>query len=166
LFISNCSKLRVFLYFRTVLFSGELTVAAAAIQRPELFKAVVPVVAPLDMLRMEKFTVGSFHVDEYGTVSDSLSFTRLKSYSPLHNIKEDVNYPAMLIMTSTNDDRVPPLHSYKFAARLQNRKAQTNPVLLRAEAKAGHYGASGIYSGVREEADLYAFIMQLLAEEK
>ncbi|AKD03447.1 prolyl oligopeptidase family serine peptidase [Pontibacter korlensis] len=146
--------------------NGGLVVAAAAVQRPELFKAVVPVVAPLDMLRLERFTVGLFHVDEYGTVTDSQSFERLRSYSPLHNIKEEVNYPAMLIMTSSNDDRVPPLHSYKFAARLQNRSAQTNPVLLRVEGGAGHYGATGIYSSVREEADLYAFVMQLLSEQK
>jgi len=62
-------------------------------------------------------------------------------YSPLHNIKDTVNYPATLIMTSDNDDRVMPFHSYKFAAKLQNREAQTNPVLLRVERKAGHYGA-------------------------
>ncbi|MBC5775247.1 S9 family peptidase [Pontibacter sp. KCTC 32443] len=146
--------------------NGGLVVATAAIQRPDLFKAVVPVVAPLDMLRFEKFTIGVFHTDEYGTVTNNEGFKSLINYSPLHNIKDNVNYPAMLIMTSDTDDRVPPLHSFKFAAKLQNSKAQTNPVLLRVEGQAGHYGANGIYSNVREEADIYAFIMQQLSNSK
>ncbi|WP_439883223.1 prolyl oligopeptidase family serine peptidase [Pontibacter sp. MBLB2868] len=145
--------------------NGGLVVAAAAIQRPDLFKAVVPVVAPLDMLRFQNFTVGALHTDEYGSVNDPEGFQSLRNFSPLHNIKADVNYPAMLIMTSGNDDRVPPLHSYKFAAKMQSRTAQKNPVLLRVEAKAGHYGATGLYSSVREEADLYAFVMQMLSEK-
>ncbi|PRY13174.1 prolyl oligopeptidase [Pontibacter ummariensis] len=146
--------------------NGGLVVAAAAIQRPDLYKAVVPVAAPLDMLRFEKFTVGALHVDEYGTTQDSLSFQKLREYSPLHNIKPTVNYPAMLLMASSNDDRVPPFHSYKFVAALQNRPAQKNPVILRTEQDAGHYGATGLYSMVREEADLYAFVMQLLSEDQ
>ena len=142
--------------------NGGLVVAAAAIQRPDLFKAVVPVVAPLDMLRFENFTVGHFHIDEYGTVTTPEGFKRLQGYSPYHNIREDVNYPAMLIMTSENDDRVPPFHSYKFAARLQNRKAQKNPILLRIEKDAGHHGASTLTSNIRESSDLFAFIWEML----
>ncbi|MFA9393054.1 MAG: prolyl oligopeptidase family protein [Prolixibacteraceae bacterium] len=147
--------------------NGGLVVAAAAIQRPELFKAVVPIVAPLDMIRFEKFTIGHFHKREYGTVTDSVSFINLLSYSPLHNIKEQVNYPAMLIMTSENDDRVPPLHSYKFTAQLQNRPAQTNPIYLRVEKGAGHYGAFGSYKDIlKEEGEMYNFILdQLLKDE-
>jgi prolyl oligopeptidase len=142
--------------------NGGLVVAASAIQRPDLFKAVVPVVAPLDMIRFEKFTAGHFWADEYGTTSDSSSFKYLYSYSPFHNIKEDVNYPAMLIMTSDNDDRVVPSHSYKFAARMQNRPAQKNPILLRVEKNAGHYGATTINSEVDEKANMYAFIWEML----
>lgn len=142
--------------------NGGLVVAAAAIQRPDLFKAVVPVVAPTDMLRFEHFTVGVFHRDEYGTVNDSTSFTRLLAYSPLHNIKPEVNYPAMLLVTSENDDRVPPFHSFKFAAALQNREAQKNPILLDIRHAAGHYGATSLYSRKRERADIFGFIMNEL----
>lgn len=142
--------------------NGGLVVAVAAIQRPDLFKVVVPIVAPLDMLRFQKFTVGHWHVDEYGTTEDSLSFSKLLSYSPLNNIKKDVNYPAMLIITSENDDRVPPFHSYKFVAKLQSRKAQTNPILLRVEKKAGHNGANSLVSYIKEEGDKYGFIMKML----
>jgi len=139
--------------------NGGLVVAVAAIQRPDLFEVAVPIVAPLDMLRFEKFTVGRFHLDEYGTVADSLSFKMLRNYSPYHNIQQDINYPNMLVITSDNDDRVPPFHSYKFVAKLQNRKAQVNPILLKVEEKAGHYGSSSYYSNIREKADVYGFIM-------
>jgi prolyl oligopeptidase len=144
--------------------NGGLVVAVAAIQRPDLFKAVVPVVAPLDMLRFEKFTIGHYHSDEYGTVKDSVSFTKLYGYSPYHNILEGTNYPAMLILTSDNDDRVPPFHSYKFAAELQSRSAQKNPVILKSEKNSGHSGASTFYTTLKEKANIYGFIMNELTE--
>jgi prolyl oligopeptidase len=139
--------------------NGGLVVATAAIQRPDLFKAVVPIVAPLDMIRFENFTVGHWHRDEYGTVNDSTSFTKLYNYSPYNNIKQDQNYPSMLVITSDNDDRVPPFHSYKFVAKLQSRNAQQNPIILKVEKNAGHYGASTVYTNVKERADIYGFIM-------
>lgn len=144
--------------------NGGLVVAAAAIQRPDLFKAVVPVVAPFDMLRFENFTVGAFHANEYGTVKDSTSFTRLYNYSPYNNIKEDVNYPAMLIITAENDDRVPPLHSFKFTAKMQGRPAQTNPILLMVNKQAGHYGIgdNNFLDELREKANLYGFVVEML----
>ncbi len=139
--------------------NGGLVVAVAAIQRPDLFKVVVPIVAPLDMLRFEQFTIGRFHLDEYGSVNEKQGFKNLHSYSPYHNIKDHVNYPAMLIMTSENDDRVPPFHSYKFAAKMQNREAQTNPILMKSERNAGHYGASNLFSLLKEQAGIYGFIL-------
>jgi prolyl oligopeptidase len=143
--------------------NGGLVVGAAMVQRPDLFKACVPVVGVLDMIRFENFTVGSFHKDEYGTVQDSLMFTKLLDYSPLHNIQEEVDYPATLIMTAENDDRVIPFHSYKFAARLQNRSAQNNPILLHVEKGAGHYGANqGYASQLQEMAAKYNFILDQL----
>lgn len=144
--------------------NGGLVVAAAAMQRPDLFKAVVPVVSPMDMLRFEEFTIGSFHNGEYGTVKDSTSFTRLYNYSPYNNIKENVNYPAMLIVTSENDDRVPPFHSFKFAAKIQSRPAQTNPVYLLVNRQAGHYGIANdsFTAGLQAKANIYAFIVEML----
>ena len=140
--------------------NGGLVVAAAMTIRPELYGAVIPEVAPLDMVRFENFTIGVFHRDEYGTANDSLGLLNLLSYSPLHNIKPDVNYPPTMIVTSDNDDRVPPLHSYKFAAKLQNREAQKNPIILRVEKNAGHYGASKSFkSKLKEEACFYDFLI-------
>jgi len=142
--------------------NGGLVVAAAAIQRPDLFKAVVPVLAPLDMLRLEKFTVGHWNTEEYGTVKDSAGFVSIYAYSPYQHIMEGINYPAMLIVTAENDDRVPPVHSCKFAAALQNRKAQTNPILLKIARNSGHHGASTFYSRIRDDAGIFGFIMNQL----
>ena len=146
--------------------NGGLVVAATAIQRPDLFRAVVPVVAPLDMLRLEKFTVGHWNVDEYGSVKDSLSFTKLLEYSPYSNVKEGVNYPSMFVVTSDHDDRVPPFNSYKFVAKLQSRSAQINPVILKVEKDSGHYGASTLTTRVKEMADIYGFIMYELTKKQ
>lgn len=145
--------------------NGGLVVGAAMTQRPDLFAAAVPVVGVFDMLRFEKFTVGTFHRDEYGTVETESGFKQLLAYSPLHHIKAGVNYPATLIVTAENDDRVPPFHSYKFAATLQNNSGQTNPVLLLVEKNAGHYGNLTISGRVEFKANVYAFILKHTGED-
>ncbi len=139
--------------------NGGLVVAATAIQNPDLFKLVIPEVAVTDMLRFEKFTVGHFWADEYGTVNDSLSFLNLLSYAPYQNIRDEVNYPMMLVITSDHDDRVPPLHSYKFVARLQNRDAQGNPVYLMVEKKGGHNGVITNKSITNKMIDVYGLVL-------
>ncbi len=140
---------------------GGLIVAGAAIQRPDLFKVVIPIAAPLDMLRFENFTVGQSNIYEYGTVTDSLDFKNIRAYSPYQIIEENINYPSMLILTGENDDRVPPFHSYKFAARLQNRIAQKNPILLRVEKQTGHSTVLTKYNYI----DVYGFILKELNVE-
>jgi prolyl oligopeptidase len=145
--------------------NGGLVTAAVVIQRPDLFKLAIPIVGVYDMLRFEKFTVGNLHIDEFGTVNDSIDFVNLLNYSPLHNIKEETNYPGMLIITSDNDERVPPFHSYKFVARLQNRTAQKNPILLKVEKNAGHYGSVGFLNSVKKKAEFYGYIYKYLIED-
>jgi len=104
--------------------NGGLVVGVAMTQRPELFKVAVPKVGVFDMINFEKYTVGKYWSEEYGNTNVQPEFENLLLFSPLNSIKENVNYPTTLIITSKNDDRVPPFHSYKFAARLQNRQAQ------------------------------------------
>lgn len=145
--------------------NGGLVVAVAAIQSPDLFKVVVPVVAPLDMIRFNKFTVGHWWTVEYGTVNDSTGFSRIYKYSPYHNIKDNINYPAMLLVTSENDDRVPPFNSYKFVAKLQSRPVQENPIILKIEKDSGHNGATTLLSSIQEKADIYGFIMNELMKK-
>lgn len=138
---------------------GGLVVGVAMTQRPDLFKVAIPKVGVFDMLKFEQFTVGRYHLDEFGSVDNPDEFKILHSYSPYHNIKEDVNYPTTLIVTSENDDRVPPLHSYKFAALLQNRAAQKNPIILKTRSDSGHYGKSSYQDYIDDEAEFYDFIL-------
>lgn len=139
---------------------GGLVVGVAMIQRPDLFKVVIPEVGVFDMLKFDQYTVGKYHLDEFGNPQKETDFKYLYSYSPYHNIKEDVNYPTTLIITSENDDRVPPFHSYKFAARLQNRIAQKNPVYLMTRDNSGHYGKIANYNSYFEEkAEFFDFLL-------
>ena len=97
---------------------GGLLVGVAMTKRPELFKVAIPKVGVYDMAKFHNYTIGRFHYDEYGNPENKEEFAAMMDYSPYHNIKEDVNYPTTLIITSDNDDRVPPVHSYKFAAKV------------------------------------------------
>lgn len=139
---------------------GGLLVGVAMTKRPELFKVAIPKVGAFDMINFDQFTVGKYHYQEYGNVKNESDFINLLGYSPYHNIQKEVNYPTTLIITSDNDDRVPPLHSFKFAAALQNRSAQKNPIFLKVTKNAGHHGDSSTYEKyVNEKAEFYSFLM-------
>lgn len=139
---------------------GGLLVGVAMTKRPDLFKVAIPKVGVYDMVQFEKYTIGKYHYDEYGNPKNELDYKNILDYSPLNNIKEDVNYPTTLIITSENDDRVPPVHSYKFAAQLQNRSAQKNSIYLKVTKKAGHSGDSSSYEKyLKEKVSFYSFLL-------
>jgi prolyl oligopeptidase len=138
--------------------NGGLLVGAVINQRPELFRAAIPQVGVMDMLRFHKFTIGWNWIPDYGSSDDPEQFKALLAYSPLHNIKQGVKYPATLITTADHDDRVVPAHSFKYAATLQEKAAKDNPVLIRIETKSGH-GASSTTKQIEQTADIYAFLM-------
>lgn len=139
---------------------GGLLVGVAMTQRPELFKVAVPDVGIFEMGIFHKYTIGRFHYDEYGNPEKAEDFKAMMDYSPYHGIKEDVNYPVTLIITSENDDRVPPVHSYKFATKLQNRTAQKNPIFIKTLKKSGHYGNNSSYENrIEEKSALYSFLL-------
>ena len=118
--------------------NGGLLVGAVTNQRPDLFAAAVPQVGVMDMLRYQNFTIGWAWATDYGTSDDAAMFKALYAYSPLHNIKSGVKYPAVLITTGDHDDRVFPAHSFKFAAEMQHDDPEGNPILIRIETRAGH----------------------------
>lgn len=143
--------------------NGGLLIGACMTQRPDLFKVCIPEVGVMDMLRYHKFTIGWNWAPDYGTSEDSKEmFEYLKGYSPLHNIKKGVCYPATLVTTADHDDRVVPAHSFKFAATLQQAQAGNAPVLIRIDANAGHGGGKPLSKQMEESADIYGFIMNQL----
>ncbi|MEN8225077.1 MAG: prolyl oligopeptidase family serine peptidase [Bacteroidota bacterium] len=139
--------------------NGGLLVGACMTQRPDLFRVAFPQVGVLDMLRYHKFTIGWAWATDYGTSEDdSTMFSYLLGYSPLHNVKSDVDYPSTMIFTADHDDRVVPAHSFKFAATLQEKHTGTNPLLIRIESKAGHGAGTPVSKIIESVADLWAFM--------
>lgn len=138
--------------------NGGLLVGACITQRPDLFRVAIPQVGVMDMMRFHKFTVGFGWIDDYGN-PDSAKYTKyIHGYSPFHNIKDGVKYPATLIATGDHDDRVVPAHSFKFGARLQAAADKSNPALLYIEKQAGHGAGKPLSKTIEEVADIYSFI--------
>ncbi|MCX4119153.1 prolyl oligopeptidase family serine peptidase [Vibrio parahaemolyticus] len=140
--------------------NGGLLVGACMTQRPELFKVALPAVGVLDMLRYHTFTSGEGWKYDYGTSEQSEAMFRyLLGYSPVHNVKEGVQYPATLVTTADHDDRVVPAHSYKFIAELQDKQQGENPVLIRIDVNAGHGAGMPLSKQIDLTTDVYAFTL-------
>jgi prolyl oligopeptidase len=143
--------------------NGGLLVAACMLQRPELFGAVVCTVPVIDMLRYHRFTVGRYWVGEYGNAEQNPDhFSFMISYSPLHNVRPNVAYPPLLLTTAETDDRVVPAHAMKFAATMQAASGNDRPVLIRIETRAGHGLGKPTMKLIEEEADILAFLYDVL----
>jgi len=140
--------------------NGGLLVGATMTQRPDLIKVALTAVGVLDMLRYHTFTAGAGWAYDYGTANDSKEmFEYLIGYSPLHNVKDGVEYPATLITTGDHDDRVVPAHSFKYAAELQNKQTGNNPVLIRIETDAGHGAGTPLNKTIDQYADIFGFTL-------
>ncbi|WP_456380039.1 prolyl oligopeptidase family serine peptidase [Thiolapillus sp.] len=146
--------------------NGGLLVAAVLLQRPDLFAAVVPAVGVLDMLRFNKFTIGWAWESDYGSPQNEEEFKALYAYSPYHNIKSGVRYPATLVITADHDDRVYPAHSFKFTAALQAAQAGSSPILIRIETRAGHGAGKPTSKRIEEATDKLAFLRFFLTNKE
>ncbi|MEO1008216.1 MAG: prolyl oligopeptidase family serine peptidase [Planctomycetota bacterium] len=145
--------------------NGGLLVGACMTQRPDLFGACIPEVGVMDMLRFQLFSAGRFWVADYGSADDADQFPVLLGYSPYHNIQYNEHYPPTLITTADRDDRVVPMHSFKFAAALQHAQGGADPTLIRIEVDAGHGAGTSTEKSINKFADLWSFLdMVLLAE--
>lgn len=138
--------------------NGGLLVGAVINQRPELFKVAIPAVGVMDMLRFHKFTIGWAWVGEYGSSENPDHFKFLYAYSPLHNIKAGLKYPAVLVTTADHDDRVFPAHSFKYISELQDKYKGPNPVLIRIETKVGHGAGTSTSKTIKLQTDIYSFL--------
>ncbi len=140
--------------------NGGLLVGATMTQRPDLMKVALPAVGVLDMLRYHTFTSGAGWAYDYGTAEQSEEmFNYLIGYSPVHNVKEGMQYPATLVTTGDHDDRVVPAHSFKFAAELQGKQTGKSPVLIRIETDAGHGAGTPVSKTIEQYADIFGFTL-------
>ncbi len=137
--------------------NGGLLVAAVTNQRPDLFAAALPSVGVHDMVRFTRWTAGRYWVDDYGDPSREEDLANLLAWSPLHNIRDGVDYPAILVSTADTDDRVVPAHSFKYAAALQAAQLGARPRLIRIDTRAGHGAGKPTERQIAEIADLWAF---------
>ncbi len=142
--------------------NGGLLMGATLTQRPELAAAVVSHVGVYDLLRAELDPNGAFNTTEYGSVKDAAQFQALRAYSPYHNVRDQENYPAVLMLTGANDGRVNPAHSRKMAARLQAATGSKHPVLLGTSSTSGHGLGTALNERVEQLADVYAFLLTQL----
>jgi prolyl oligopeptidase len=137
--------------------NGGLLVGAVMNQRPDLFAVAIPQVGVMDMLRFHTFTIGWNWKPDYGSSENPDEFKALYAYSPLHNLKAGVAYPATMITTADHDDRVVPAHSFKYAATLQEKYRGDKPMLIRIDVNSGH-GASNTKKNIELTADIYSFM--------
>ncbi len=142
--------------------NGGLLVGATAQQRPDLFAVALPAVGVMDMLRFNEFTAGRFWVDDYGSSANPEEFKALYAYSPYHNLKPGVAYPATLVTTADTDDRVVPGHSFKYTAALQKAHKGEAPVMIRVETRAGHGSGKPTEMIIDEYTDRWAFLLKNL----
>jgi prolyl oligopeptidase len=145
---------------------GGFLVAAAAVQHPELYGAVIPIAGVLDLLRFQLFGEGAGWQADLGHPAVPNELAWLLEISPLHNVKPGTHYPAMLIVTSDHDVRVAPLHSYKFAAAMQVAQAGPAPILLHVEVNTGHGQSGDLSKRVEQEADILAFAAKYLGMDR
>lgn len=146
--------------------NGGLLVGATMTQRPDLARVAIPQVGVMDMLRYHRFTIGAAWASDYGRADDSKEmFEYLYNYSPYHNLKPGINYPATLVTTADHDDRVVPAHSFKFAARLQEYHSGNAPVLIRIETRAGHGAGTPTSKTIEQITDIFSFALYNMHEK-
>jgi prolyl oligopeptidase len=137
--------------------NGGLLVGAALTQHPEMCAAVVCSAPLLDMLRYERFSLGSTWAGEYGHANDPDEFGWLLGYSPYHHVTAGVVYPSVMFTIFDGDTRVDPLHARKMAAALQYATRGDGPILVRRESQVGH-GARAVSRTVELIADELGFL--------
>nr|HMT09291.1 prolyl oligopeptidase family serine peptidase [Pyrinomonadaceae bacterium] len=142
--------------------NGGLLVGAVLNQNPGLFGAAIPQVGVMDMIRFDKFTIGSAWRSDYGDPTNAEDFKVMYAYSPYHNAKPGPKYPPVLVTTADHDDRVHPAHSFKYTAAMQYAQAGDAPIMIRVQVRGGHGAGLPTALQIQQQADIYAFLVKSL----
>jgi prolyl oligopeptidase len=149
-----------------------LLVTTAMTERPDLFCAVVCLAPFTDMLRYHLFDNTQFYVPQFGCAENPEDFSVLLSYSPYHNVRDRIAYPALLMISGDADTRCDPMHARKFVARVQQAMSifptetlQQNPILLDWDPLRGHSATLPLTTRIRALTDRMAFLCHHLGME-
>jgi prolyl oligopeptidase len=139
-----------------------LLVGAALTQRPGLFRAAICMVPLLDMIRYHLFDSTHIWQDEFGTSEDPDDFAALLNYSPYHQVRSGVAYPATMIVSGDADRNCNPLHARKMTARLQAANVSEHPILLAYSQFRGHSPVLPLSERIEALTDRMAFLCDQL----
>lgn len=139
--------------------NGGLLMGNMLTRYPELFGAVVVQVPLLDMQRYHKLLAGASWMAEYGDPDKPEEWAFIEGFSSYHQVKADADYPPVLFMTSTRDDRVHPGHARKMMAKMQ---AMGHDVRYYENIEGGHGGAANNRQSAHMNALAYTFLRQQL----
>ena len=147
--------------------AGGLLIGATINLRPDLFRVVVadvPFVDVINTMLDASIPLTAPEWEQWGDPHDSTYYFYMKSYAPYEQVARTA-YPAMLVTAGLNDPRVGYFEPAKWVAKLRALRTDGNPLLLRTNMGAGHFGASGRYDRLRELALRYAFIVSTIGIE-
>jgi len=138
--------------------AGGITAGMAVNERPNLYSSFIAEVPRLNPLGLESSsTASSTSYLEYGTVKDSAEFIGLVKMDPYLNIRSEMAYPAVLVMPSYNDDRIPLWDSGKYIAKLQNSNRTNTPVLMDIDYQSGHETVGEYDESIRLYSKIFSF---------
>jgi len=143
--------------------AGGLLVGAVINMEPNLFNGVIAAVPFVDVLTTmldDSIPLTTGEYDEWGNPHDKHYYEYIKSYSPYDNVQNQ-DYPHILVTTGLHDSQVQYWEPAKWVAKLRDKKTNNNKLLLKTNMKAGHGGASGRFEALREDAEEYAFLLDL-----
>jgi prolyl oligopeptidase len=143
--------------------NGGLLMGASMTQRPDLYGAILCGYPLLDMSRYQKFLVGRWWTTEYGSAEKPDQATYILKYSPYQNVRQGVQYPAIMFLSGDSDTRVAPLHARKMTAAMQatvmaEPEEERRPVLLHYDTRAGHSAGVSVEQGIHDTADELTFL--------
>jgi prolyl oligopeptidase len=143
--------------------NGGLLMGASMTQRPDLYGAILCGYPLLDMSRYQRFLVGRWWTTEYGSAEKPDQAAYILKYSPYQNIRQGVQYPAIMFLSGDSDTRVAPLHARKMTAAMQatvmaEPEEERRPVLLHYDTHAGHSAGVSVEQGIHDTADELTFL--------
>ncbi|WP_455170019.1 S9 family peptidase, partial [Aegicerativicinus sediminis] len=143
--------------------AGGLLMGVVINEAPELYNGVVAAVPFVDVVTTmldDSIPLTTGEYDEWGNPNEEKFYWYLKSYSPYDNVHPQA-YPNMLVTAGLHDSQVQYWEPAKWVAKLREMKVDKNLLLLKTNMKAGHGGASGRFEALREDAEEFAFILDL-----